>query len=262
MIVSMPDLEDVVLPSSGGGYGNNPGLKEALRADSYPSSILDEIDQLMAGLETYGSTYMPEFVTSASIVDVGGTSLSPSDFQAGRVHRLVGALPSSGGGGGKGKGKGKSGGSGGGGSAGSGDASCGNMVRLERGTYRNLVILADCKVTFQGGAILEDVVVANVDAGRDSFTGSSGVKLGRADDCASGGGAKLITKGGMRFPSGLVLNGAQLIAQGDVQFAASGDGMNGAAIVAGGEIDGTSRTTMTGCEVDDAYSVPSVRMAY
>ena len=95
------------------------------------------------------------------------------------------------------------------------------------------------------------------------MTGASGSTFGADDDCAPGGGAQVITLGGMRFPCGLGIFGSQLLAQGDVEFAARADGIQGASIVAGGEIDATSNSTMALCNngMEGNFELPYFRMA-
>lgn len=52
----------------------------------------------------------------------------------------------------------------------------------------------------------------------------------------------------MSFPPSLNLFTTQLIAAGDIGFAANADGVNGGAMVAGGQIDGTSNASMGFCD--------------
>ena len=71
--------------------------------------------------------------------------------------------------------------------------------------------------------------------------------IGLDDGCADGGGAQLVTLGGMRFPSNLQIYGGQLIAAKSIEFAARPDGIEGVSIVAGDEIDGSSLINVGFC---------------
>ena len=94
------------------------------------------------------------------------------------------------------------------------------------------------------------LIVINTSTDADSFKASSGLTVGRDDGCGAGGGAQLITLGGMNFPSDLQVYGGQLVAAGDVDFEARANGIEGISIVAGGEIDGTSFMNMGFCGGD------------
>ena len=66
----------------------------------------------------------------------------------------------------------------------------------------------------------------------------------------------------MRFPANMAMFGGQLIARGNVDFAARADGIEGASIIAGGVIDGTSNSTMSRCNagMEDNFRSPYYRM--
>ena len=57
--------------------------------------------------------------------------------------------------------------------------------------------------------------------------------------------------------------GAQVLALGNITFAAQADGIEGVSFIAGGEIDGTSQNDMGFCDghgTDDFVAVPYFRM--
>jgi hypothetical protein len=110
-----------------------------------------------------------------------------------------------------------------------------------------VVIVTDCDVKFGAGVVIQDAVIATRSTDKHSMTASSGLQVGRNDNCASGGDAQLLTLGSMDFPSDLKIYGSQLIALGDISFAANADGIQGAALVAGGQISGTSNMSMGFC---------------
>ena len=121
------------------------------------------------------------------------------------------------------------------------------------GTYRNAIIQSPCAIQFRAGVVLEDVVVISESTDKAAFSspnGGSGIQIGKDDSCTPGGGAILITPGGMSFASGINLSGAQLIAGGDVEFSAQGSGVYGGQISAGGNVVSTSNIHFGPCGYD------------
>ena len=60
-----------------------------------------------------------------------------------------------------------------------------------------------------------------------------------------GGGAQIITWGGFDVAAGLEMYGSQIIAAGPIAFAANADGIQGASMVSGETIDGTSNMSLS-----------------
>lgn len=217
VIVSMPNLGDLDLPAS--GFQNNPGLQDALRTATLDLSIVDQVPAMLAGLATRTSEWSPDYIKNSSVINLNPNNLKANDFKKGRIHRIT--------------------------CNGSGNNA---KVTIPMNTLINeAVVLTNCEVKFAKGVRLEDAVMATSSTSPDSFNGSSGVQVGRNDNCADGGGAKLITRGGMRFPAKLAVYGGQLLAQGTIQFAAQANGIEGASFIAGDEIEGTSNMTMGYC---------------
>jgi hypothetical protein len=212
-IVSMPNPDDIVLPNS--GFSKNEGLSEALREGSYNIRILNRIDAIITGLANGDAEFLPAFINSGTAIRLSDKRVDRSHFTEGRIHTY----------------------------------SCaGGKLTIEAGSVlRNVILVTDCEVDFGNGVVLEDVVIATTNTSATSFTATSGLRVGRDDGCAQGGGAQLVTKGGMRFPAKLSLFGGQLLAAGDIDFAAEAYGVEGASMVAGGRIDGTSNTAMAFC---------------
>ena len=94
---------------------------------------------------------------------------------------------------------------------------------------------------------LIDVAIATTNTSADSIDGSAKVTLGLDDKCADGGGAQLVTMGGVKLAAAMEAYGAQILALKDVIFAAEANGVEGISIVAGGEIDSTSGIQMAFC---------------
>lgn len=210
--VSMPNTANLGIPAS--GFRNNPGLEAALRSDRLDLSILDSLAEVAAGVSAMGTPFTPSYLASADVLRVSNGKVAPSNFTSGRAHSI--------------------------------DCSGGKDLTLERGTYRRIVITTNCAVKFGNDVILEDVVISTTNASAKSFSSSSGLQVGRNDSCARGGGVQLLTRGGADFAADLRLYGSQVVALGDVKFAARANGV-GVSIVAGGQINGTSNAVMRYC---------------
>jgi hypothetical protein len=213
-VVSMPNEEDIELPSS--GYDTNTGLSDALRSGSWHIRILKQLDYVIDALESDDPEYHRSFVTSPTPVLLPDRNIDQEDLIAGRIHTFTWS----------------------GGAA----LTVKNDVLVS-----NVVIVTDCDVKFGAGVVIQDAVIATRSTDKHSMTASSGLQVGRNDNCASGGDAQLLTLGSMDFPSDLKIYGSQLIALGDISFAANADGIQGAALVAGGQISGTSNMSMGFC---------------
>ena len=233
VIVSMPDQTDVVLPTS--GMDSNPGLPAALRDGSYHLRIVERITEIIAGVQDSTSAYYPAYLTSATpvVLDSKG-KITSAAWTEGRIHVLT-------------------------------CKNSKNMVPVEAGTIlRNGVLVTNCTISFGQGSILENVVMVNSSTEVDSFTAAQGLQLGRDDNCATGGGAQLVTLGGVKIPQGLKLFGGQILAAGDVSFTSDAGGYEGGSVVAGGHIEGTTNSLMGACGgtgMEDNFTAWYFRMA-
>ena len=210
-VVSMPDLALLDIPKS--GFDTNEGLQMALRRGYYRLRVLNKIDRIEADLTWGSGPYVPDYIYSPAPVHVAGTTLDGADFTPNRINYV--------------------------------DCSRGR-VTID-GHVKNLVIMANCELKFAQGALLENVVVFNGSTDAKSINSPNGFQVGLNDNCASGGGAQIITRGGMNVASSLQLYGSQLIALGDIEFAANAEGLQGASLIAGGIISGTSNMNMGFC---------------
>lgn len=232
-VVSLPDLADLTIPAS--GFDQNPGLEAALRQNWFALRILDRLrpgsaDPLDAAILEPGNLSRPAYLgtTAVGTIAVGGnnTALTPSSFLPGQVHR----------------------------------ASCGTNQRLTlqpapgqtQATFSRFVLLTDCEIQISGKVTLDEVVLYTTNTGTASIKvnsgggGESGLLIGREDACAPGGGAQVVTRGGVGASAKLTMNGGQILALGNVSFAAQAFG-RGASIVSGGTISGTSLMDFGGC---------------
>jgi len=216
-VVSMPNTEDIDLPNS--GYKTNLGLEDALRSGSYHIRILQQIDDIVAGLASHDDRHVPGYITSPGVGSIltidGKQAIDQSKLTPGRIHNVT----------------------------------CGpsGLTINSAAFLEDVVIVTDCAVKFGQDVRLENVIIATRNTGAKSVTAAAGLQVGRNDHCAPGGGAQIITFGGMDFPSDLKMFGGQLLASGDINFAANANGIEGASMVAGGQISGTSNMEMGFC---------------
>jgi hypothetical protein len=216
-IVSMPDRRDIVLPAD--GMTTNPGLPRALRDGSYHLRIVDRINEIIAGVQTPGSTYFRSYIDPANptLTLNRNDKLDDTKFTSGHIHMLTCTSPS-------------------------------QSAKIHAATVlRELVIITNCQLQFGENVVLEDVVVGNTNTSATSYSAASGLQIGRNDNCGTGGGSQIVTLGGVKFPQYLKMFGGQIIAAGDVAFTSDANGVQGASIVAGGRIDGTTDSTMGFC---------------
>lgn len=131
-----------------------------------------------------------------------------------------------------------------------------------RQVLTDVVMITNCQISFGSGGALENGLIATLHTGASSISGSSDTRIGRADDCAAGGGAQLVSLGGMNFASGVTIQGGQLIALREIEFAANGDGLRGTSIISGDTVSGTSNMSMglCGTGMEDNLSLDYFRM--
>lgn len=227
-IVSMPDLASLDLPRS--GFDTNAGLEAALRSGFQNIRVLSRIDNMLHRYENpydYSSDYpspslvadtddLPDYITNPTVVEMRERDIETSELEEGRVY-LIDCVGNSG------------------------------LTIDATQTLREVIIISPCDIKFSSGSSIEDARILSRSTASDSISSPSGLRIGRNDNCAAGGGAQLITAGGMRFPSDLQIFGSQLLAKGDIYFAANANGVQGASMIAGGEISGTSNMNMGLC---------------
>ena len=212
-VVSMPNLEDLDIPNN--GMQTNDGLDAALREGRYRLRILRQLPEMIDGLAMGHSHWTPDYITSNSIESISKKSLQPTDFVQGRVHVH----------------------------------SCnGGKIDIGAGLYHQVVLVTDCEIRMSNGAVLDEAIFATRLQTARSINGPQGFQLGRSDDCAPGGGASLITLGGVSVAANLEAYNGQILAWQDIDFAARADGIQGASFMTYGRIDSTSNMSMGFCD--------------
>ena len=213
-VVSMPDLNLLELPNT--GFDTNVGLVDALKEGSINIRVLRRIQTIIDTVGDPSSRYYPEFLTSPVPVALTNRRIEAADLQPGRVHYWDCAGPSGG--------------------------------TIQTGTLvANVVIIANCEVTLGNGSAMENAILLTTSTSATSINSPNGFRLGLDDGCAPGNGGRIVSLGGMNFAADLQIFGSQLLAMGDVEFAARANGIEGASIVSNGNISGTSNMSMSYC---------------
>ncbi len=230
-VVSMPHEGDIVLPQS--GFETNEGLQAALRSGYYRLRILNRIDTIIAGLRDGDAEYMPAYITSSTPVILTKKTLTEADLLPGK--RYIWDC-----------------------------ASLGNPTIKGTIPIERIVLVANCSIKFGGGTIIQDARIATTSTGSNSINSPASLQVGKDDDCGSGGDVQIVTKGSMNFAADLMMYGSQLIAQNDIEFTANADGIEGASMVAGGTISGTSNMQMGFCGtgMTNNFEADYFRLAY
>ncbi|NNE81023.1 MAG: hypothetical protein HKN18_12210 [Silicimonas sp.] len=223
-IVSMPDKADLVIPT--GGMGSNPGLSSALRSGSYRMRILARIDDIISYVDDPTSPYFrSDYVDINPLTGLPApritldrkNKLDNSYWVSGSIHEVYCNAPNQ------------------------------KVMVPSNEILTKGVLITNCKIDFGANSEIRDVIMVNTSTRDDSFSGAAGFTLGLDDGCATGGGAQLVTMGGMSFPSNLQIYGGQMIAAKTISFAARPDGIEGVSIVSGDQIDGTSLINVGFC---------------
>ncbi len=213
-VVSMPNLALLDLPTS--GYKTNTGLTEALREGAINIRVLKRIQRIINEVSDPSSPYYPTFLTNPTPIALSKSTISATDLISGRIYRW--------------------------------SCKSGNGGTIANGTLvRGVVIIADCDVKLGNGAAMEDGILLTTSTSATSINSPNGFRLGKDDQCAKGGGGRIVSMGGMKFAANLEIYGSQLLAMGNVEFAARADGIEGASIISNRMISGTSNMSMSYC---------------
>ncbi|WP_207493610.1 Tad domain-containing protein [Yoonia litorea] len=124
--------------------------------------------------------------------------------------------------------------------------SAGVTIDASTTPLKDMIIISPCEISFAQGSVIQNSRIVSTSTSPDAITGAQGVVLGDLDNVCDSG-SQFISMGGIQFPSELTLAGSQMLAKGDVKFAAGINGMIGGSVIAGGSIDGTSNGDMEVC---------------
>ncbi len=260
-VVSMPDSDNLDIPRS--GFATNEGLREALRYGAMQIRLINALREVPSSPFASGSQAMWQYIQLAArngqldyvtapprrITIVNGqpapSSAGSDTVEANRDlmdrndvlalrSRAVNYVYCS---------------------------SSSMQLRIQQ-ALTNVLMITNCQVSFGSGGALENGLIATLHTGSSSISGSSSTRIGAIDNCAPGGGAQLVSLGGMNFASGVSIHGGQLIALKEISFAANGDGLRGTSIISGDTVSGTSNMEMglCGTGMEDNLSLDYFRM--
>lgn len=260
-VVSMPDSSRLDLPGS--GYETNDGLTQALRYGAMQIRLINALREVPTGPFQTGSAAMWNYIQLATRDGQLDYLTAPP-----RTITIVNGQPRPGGAGADAVEAGRDLLDRAGALALRPNAvnyvncSSTSMQLQIRQLLTNMVMITNCQMNFGSGGALENGLIATLHTGAASIAGASDTRIGRIDDCAAGGGAQLITLGGMNFASGVSIHGGQLIALREIEFAANGDGLRGTSIISGDTVSGTSNMSMglCGSGMEDNLSLDYFRM--
>ena len=211
--VTMEDLEDFEMPT--GGFGSNPGLEAALGEDAYDLVILDLIDELVAALKDPTSRHQPSIV-DPSLPAATEYRTAKSIREQGLAPNQVHYLPCN---------------------------EVGDVLNLPADTvYTDVVIVTDCRISIGSKAKFHNVTMATTwsDPSSTAVGAASLVEWGRDDDCAPGGGARVLTPGAIKVSAQNRYFSGQFISRSTVSVSANADGGTGVSVISGEDISLTS----------------------
>lgn len=211
-VVSMPDMRDLIEPSSSG----NPGLEDALRDSSYIIRILNRLPTIINGLATGDDAYLPDYITSSIPINFNGAQFNTDDIVAGRIHIV--------------------------------DCNGGQKVNFSSSAViEDAVIVTDCQVHFAADALLRNAILATTSTSNKSISAGAQFTLGDDDNCAEGGDAQVLSLGTVELTAGVQIFGSQIIAMDDILLTSNAVGIEGASLISGGTISVTSNGSMAFC---------------
>jgi len=235
--VTMPDVDnDLVTPA--GGTSGNPGLADALGEESLDPRMVNHVDNIMDDLLAMQDYVTPSYIDTTLDVIVVNQTYNFAGVEAGRVYHV--------------------------------ECASNKNVGIPTNTVLDrVVIVADCRIGVGPRVAMSDVVLAsraggnpgnpnsNTNNGQGGQGGagvesaninfSANVVLGTADGCQPGGGVQVFSNASIHFASTTEYNGVQIVATGDVDLGARGNGINGINVQTGGDITMTSNDAFGLC---------------
>ena len=229
--VSIPNLADL-----NADYASNNGLMDAAhKGDERVLRIVQRIQGIYDGIQNPSSRYYRDYITNSTpIVIDPKDGMDMSIWQEGRIHKYTCTKKN-------------------------------EAINFDSDlTLKNGVLITNC-ILKVSGLTLENSTLITLNTEPDSINIPSGMTIGANDNCSPGGGAQLVTMGGVSVSSKMSLHGGQIIAAGDVNFTSHADGSWGASIVSGGQIDANSHNVMRSCGGDGmeaSFQAAYFRLAY
>lgn len=206
--VTMYDLGDFEMPGS--GFETNTGLQPALGENFIQPVLANKADAIVADLYDPAYVEQPDFIDANSSVNV----IPKNDFDgtqllANQVNMVV--------------------------------CSGNQQITINNDlTISNVVLVTNCRINIGTNTILTNSVLATSNPNGNSVMGGQDMQLGADDNCAAGGGSKIISSGGIHFASGSKIYGSHVVSGESIHIAAQGDGIQGSSFQAKLDIDQTA----------------------
>ncbi len=235
--VSMPDPgSQLVIPTD--GMTSNPGLPKALRENILAPRMVNNVGEVMLEMLDPASPVIPAYIKTELPVIVVDDNYKFDTYLQGRIYEV--------------------------------QCSPNKQVSIPANTsLSNVVIISECSISVGANASLSNVVLGSTALGNGAkptdnanISFSANVDLGAADKCAPGGGVQIFSGASVHFSSSMTVNGVQVVAAGDVDLGAQGQGVNGISVQAGGNITLTSNNMFGLCSggAPNLFTVPYYRL--
>lgn len=234
-VAMTPDVDNCGPSATSCTDTHNAGIEAALTSGTMSSRKIGLINTYINELQDPTSDYQPEYISEFSeVVNISSADFEASDLEQGKIY-IVTCSPGEnldmGAGGGNGNGNG-----------GGGDA----LILSEF-----VLVGLGCDFVFDDSIAYEDTYFLTSADGRQTISGSSGVVLGRDDNCTAGGEVVFVTAGSVRFASKLEMYDVEMVVAQDMNIASNGNAdsiHSGSSFYVGGDTRITSQHTFDGCE--------------
>jgi Flp pilus assembly pilin Flp len=212
-VVSTADENNLDTP----GSDNNEGLNEAFQIAKLDIDVASTLLDSFAHLIDPSLNGRPKYLDpTASVVQLKSTTLQQNSIQQGRVHSVVCSKKNE-------------------------TLTFKNMYALQ-----NAAIITNCAIKIDSNFTMKNSILATTNTDKFSIHSASSLQIGQNDACTEGGGAQILTMGGVKISSGLELYGGHIVAVENIEIAAQINGQ-GALILSGKDLSGTSNITMLSC---------------
>ena len=253
-VVSAPSDEQLigVTDNISGIFAANPGLEDAWTNQHLRPAILDEFDAIVATVSDPDTAhaedvaeYLPAYVQRAGDGTYSGNTTVYNNltaFETAVTARRRGTLdpqpldP---------------------GTIHIVNCAPSDLMELNRAqTFHEVVLVTNCRIQFSNAFTFSHSLIISTDTTGATttgvtetewaVTGSAGTRIG-AGTCSDDLGSQLMAAGDVRFAASLSLMKSQIISKTDVHIAADYDGLNGSYVVSGGDVSVASLGSVGTC---------------
>jgi Flp pilus assembly protein TadG len=207
----------------------NVGIEQALGTGTRTFPEVDALPRIVESLRYNAATspFVPSYVTNRTVQTLTQRNLSSAQLVPGGIY-LANNCP----------------------------------LRID-GVIDRVVLITDCEVDLRSDVVWGSSLLATTNTAVDSIDGSTGMWIGAPGGCAAGKQSQILTLGGIKTPSKLNADGAQMIAMTGVSFTGLAGALSGVNVISAGTISGTSNMDMALCGgtgMSNNIRVPTARM--